>query len=148
LPDGLLDVVPNGIDLSRFRIAGHDAERDLLRGEGKKVVVGMVGSLSSRSKNHSLFVDAAALVDRRLDVEFRIYGDDPKDDYANQVHARVRPGDRISFRGHVSDPARIMEEIDLLVQPTHTDSFGRVLVEAMAAGLPVAGARGGGAAEI
>jgi glycosyltransferase involved in cell wall biosynthesis len=152
LPAGLLDVVPNGIDLSRFQVGDPNSEPELRRSSGNKIVVAMVGSLSSRSKNHALFVDAAARIDRRLDVEFRIYGDDPRDGYANEVRGSVhRAGfdaTRFSFRGHVPDPALIMSEIDVLVQPTHTDSFGRVLVEAMAAGLPVAGTRGGGAAEI
>src|SRR5262249_2158737 len=41
-----------------------------------------------------------------------------------------------------------MSEIDLLVHPADNESFGRVVVEAMAAGLPVVGVSGGGVAEI
>ena len=41
-----------------------------------------------------------------------------------------------------------MSQIDVLVHPADNESFGRVVVEAMAAGLPVVGVRGGGVAEI
>ena len=41
-----------------------------------------------------------------------------------------------------------MSEIDILVHPADSESFGRMAVEAMAAGLPVVGVRGGGIAEI
>lgn len=147
LPPGLLEVVPNGIDLSRYvpRAAS----------PGPELVVAMVGSLSSRSKKHALFVEAASLVARQLPLEFRIYGDDPSsqgraDSYSAELHslAAARLGDRLKFMGYVPDPARIMSEIDLLVQPADGDSFGRVVVEAMAAALPVVGARGGGSGEI
>ena len=40
-----------------------------------------------------------------------------------------------------------MHEIDILVHPADNESFGRVAVEAMAAGLPVVGMRGGGIGE-
>ncbi len=41
-----------------------------------------------------------------------------------------------------------MHEIDILVHPADNESFGRVAVEGMAAGLPVVGVRGGGIGEI
>jgi glycosyltransferase involved in cell wall biosynthesis len=41
-----------------------------------------------------------------------------------------------------------MSQIDVLVHPADHESFGRVVVEAMAAGLPVVGVRGGGVGEI
>jgi glycosyltransferase involved in cell wall biosynthesis len=41
-----------------------------------------------------------------------------------------------------------MSQIDVLVHPADNESFGRVVVEAMAAELPVVGVQGGGVAEI
>src|SRR5205823_6094422 len=88
---------------------------------------------------------------------FRIYGDDPTnggkatDAYGSEVHERIRRADlssRFRLAGHIPDPPKIMDELDVLAQATHTDSFGRVVVEAMAAGLPVAGVKGGGVGEI
>jgi glycosyltransferase involved in cell wall biosynthesis len=151
LPPGLLDVVPNGIDVSRFVPRRHDAEK-------RPLVVAMVGSLTSRWKNHRLFIQAAGLVDPALPIEWRIYGHDPslggqldQDDYVNQLLAEVqRAGlaDRFRLAGFHSDPAEIMAQVDLLVHPAESESFGRVIVEGMAAGLPVVGVNAGGVGEI
>lgn len=148
LPDGLLEIVPNGIDVSRFV----PRER-----AGGRLVVAMVGQLTSRWKKHGVFVDAALRVDPSLPIEFRIYGHDPSDGgtkpapYVDELHARIRAAGasaRFGWPGYVTDPARIMDEVDLLVHPADHESFGRVIVEAMAAGLPVIGVGAGGVAEI
>lgn len=146
VPSDALEVVPNGVDLSHFRL------RETRR-SGAPVVVGMVGNLTSRVKKHLLFVEAASRVDRRLDVSFRIYGHRaPKGDaYEREIETCIsRHGlaERVRLAGHYPEPSAIMEEVDVLVHPADGESFGRVVVEAMAAGIPVVGARGGGVAEI
>ena len=147
----LLEVVPNGIDISRFRSTTGPAQPG-------RVVVAMVGNLTTRWKKHPLFVEAATRVDRSLPIEWRIYGHDPSqggtlkgDPYVDALHARLASAgitDRFAWPGHVPDPVEIMSQIDVLVHPADGESFGRVVVEAMAAGLPVVGVRGGGVAEI
>jgi len=151
LTDGLLQVVPNGIDLSRFPVRQTTPE-------GSKLVVAMVGSISSSWKKHPLFVDAASHVDPSLNIEFRIYGHDPAQGgtvpgnaYADALHAQIdRLGlrQRFAFPGFLSDPVEIMSRIDILVHQADDESFGRVIVEAMAVGIPVVGVRGGGVGEI
>jgi glycosyltransferase involved in cell wall biosynthesis len=151
LPPGLLDVVPNGIDVSRFVPHCHDAQ-------SRPLVVAMVGSLTSRWKNHLLFVRAAALVDPTLPIEWRIYGHDPsrggqssQDEYVNNLLAEIHQAglaDRFRLAGFHADPAEIMAQVDLLVHPAENESFGRIIVEGMAAGLPVVGVAAGGVGEI
>ncbi len=73
------------------------------------------------------------------------------DPYVERLHARIaRYGmaDRFRWPGFVADPVDIMSQIDLLVHPADNESFGRVVVEAMAAGLSVVGTRAGGVSEI
>jgi len=149
----MLRIVPNGIDLRAFTPRGNTPA------VGRRRVVAMVGAVTSRWKKHALFIEAAAQVVCGPDVEFRIYGHDPLvegggagDPYAQQIHALAArffgSYDRFRFCGHVANPVRIMSEIDILVHPADHESFGRVAVEAMAAGLPVIGVREGGIAEI
>jgi glycosyltransferase involved in cell wall biosynthesis len=153
LPDGLLEVVPNGIDIDRF------IPRPQPLNVGRPIVVGMVGNLTSRSKKHALFIEAAARVDRALPIQWRIYGHDPSrggaasgsDPYVDELRdliARAGLTERFHWPGFVADPVDIMSQLDLLVHPADNESFGRVVVEAMAAGLSVVGVRGGGVAEI
>lgn len=138
VPPDRLAVVPNGLELSRFRPRGPEARPG-------PTVVAMVASLSARWKKHALFLDMAERLP--ADVELRIYGDVPEGD-AHAAALVARAGTRVRLMGRVDDPAQIMDEIDVLVQPTDGESFGRVVVEAMAAALPVVAVRGGGALEI
>jgi glycosyltransferase involved in cell wall biosynthesis len=148
----LLEVVPNGIDISRFQ------PREPTSGHRGPLVVAMVGNLTSRSKKHALLIDAAASVDPQLPIEWRIYGHDPSaggtrrgDPYVDELHRRIADHalqKRFAWPGFCSDQAQIMSQIDVLVHPADNESFGRIAVEAMAAGLPVVGMRGGGIGEI
>ncbi len=151
LPEGLLEIVPNGIDLSRYGVKEP-------KPDGEPLVVAMVGSITSAWKKHPLFVEAAARVDRALPLEFRIYGHDPSEggrvrgnEYADALQDLIDRHDlrqRFTFPGFKSDPVEIMSEIDILVHVADHESFGRVIVEGMATGLPVVGVRGGGVGEI
>jgi starch synthase len=151
-PPGVLEVVPNGIDVSRFAPADGGAPRP------DKLVVAMVAGMTARWKKHNVFVKAALQVDSTLPIEFRIYGQDPSaggtrsvNPYIDELHALITAADakaRFAWPGYVADPRRVMSEIDILVHSADHESFGRVIVEGMAAGLPVVGANGGGVAEI
>ena len=144
-----LDVVPNGGDVAAFT-----------RGVASRVVapapviIGMVGNLTSRTKKHGLLLDAVARLAPDLRVEVRIFGhgaEATSDGYVAGLRAQVERlglGDRVTFAGFRADPIEIRTELDVLVHPADNESFGRVIIEAMAAGLPVVGVRGGGASEI
>ncbi len=151
LGSDVLEVVPNGIDFSRFRYRLRDADKT-------PIVVGMVGGLTAQVKKHKLLVAAAAQVDKSLPIEWRIYGNDPSqggavrgDAYCDALHDQIAEAgltERFRWPGYVADPVAVMDQLDILVHPADGESFGRIVVEAMAAGLPVVGVAGGGVAEI
>jgi glycosyltransferase involved in cell wall biosynthesis len=150
MPAESLTVIPNGIDCSAFRNLP-------VKAWAEPIVVAMVGNLSSRWKKHHLLIEAAAKVDPQLKIEWRIYGHDPSeggrfhtDPYMNSLRALsrdLRVDDKLKFPGHCP-PQQIMQEIDILLHPADAESFGRVLVEAMAAGKPVVSVNAGGASEL
>ena len=58
-------------------------------------------------------------------------------------------GDHVLFTGYEADNRRVMQGLDLLVSAaTAPESFGRVLVEAQACGVPVVASAQGGSLEI
>jgi glycosyltransferase involved in cell wall biosynthesis len=106
-------------------------------------------------KGHRTFLAAAAIVKSEIsEAKALIYGDETPmnpgyrrdlEDYA----ASVGLGDSVEFRGLAKDIQTALGEIDILVHASdEPEPFGRVLVEAMAAGKPVIAANAGGPREI
>jgi len=141
--------VLNGVEVQRFEKSPPPAE------EGE-VVVGMVANLTSRWKQHELFIEAVATIDPSLPVRYIIVGSDPvlkgdRDPYATKLHRRATElglGSRLQFVGAISNPVRIMGMLDVLAHPCGQESFGRVAIEAMAAGRPVVAVKAGGMGEV
>jgi glycosyltransferase involved in cell wall biosynthesis len=138
-------VVRNGIPLEPLLALGSPFQRPPWR-------VAMVAHLSSRVKKHATFLRAMALLPSSLPARFAIFGNGrASDPYVAELR-RLAHGlgleERLDWLDGMTDAAEIMEKIDLLVHPTPDESFGRVVVEAMAAGRPVVGANGGGVAEL
>jgi glycosyltransferase involved in cell wall biosynthesis len=115
---------------------------------GSPLVVGTVGRISRR-KGIDVFVDAAAIAgERGLDVAFEIVGaaTDPLDaEWAEGVLARARAlGVRHRRQADVWEALRGW---DVFVLASRTDPFPIAMLEAMASGRPVIGARVDGIAE-
>jgi glycosyltransferase involved in cell wall biosynthesis len=57
-------------------------------------------------------------------------------------------GDRVVFTGEKKDISSWINALDLLIHPSRRESFGRVIVEALAREIPVVATRSGGSEEI
>ncbi len=139
-----LTVIQNGVDVDAFSPRRPTAA-------GTAVTFGMVASLASRVKNHALFVEAIARVAAGTHARFVVVGEIPNDAFVRALQRRITElgiAERVHFVGAAATPQQAMQHIDVLVHPCAVESFGRVVVEAMACGLPVIGAGGGGVAEI
>jgi glycosyltransferase involved in cell wall biosynthesis len=69
-------------------------------------------------------------------------------DFIKSEAMRMGLGDRVHFLGFQPDVPSLLLRIDVLVSTSHRESFGRTLIEAMAAGKPVVATRSGGPEEI
>lgn len=102
------------------------------------LVVGMLGTVCER-KGSDVFVAAArAILARRADVEFRMVGrlaDGAEEPWARDLVARA---ERLGVRWSVTtEPISELRGWDVFALPTRRDPFPLVVMEAMAAGLPV-----------
>jgi glycosyltransferase involved in cell wall biosynthesis len=143
-------VIPNGIDLSLF--AGLGRRRDearALRGLGPdEIVVGTVARLERR-KGVDLLIEAMPLVAARLPrLKLRVIGDGPE---RSSLEGRVRQlglGERVELVGERGDVHEELAALDLFAAPSRSEGQGVAVIEALAAGLPVIGARVGGIPEV
>jgi phosphatidylinositol alpha-mannosyltransferase len=129
-------VVPNGIETTRFR--PHLAPLPELRTEGRKTVL-FVGRMEQR-KGLPTLLDAYAQVRRlRDDVRLVVVGDgNMRWGYERYVESEQIPD--VRFCGHVDAAVlpHCYASADVFCSPAlRGESFGIVLLEAMASGVPV-----------
>ncbi len=135
-------VVPNGVDLERFKpgVSGERVKRK--HGISKKRVVLYVGRLA-KEKNIDLLVRSALLIlEERPDTAFLVVGTGPEEKNLKQLVNRSGLGGAFVFAGFVPDaelPA-YYGAADLLAFPSTFETQGMVALEAMAAGKPVVAA--------
>jgi glycosyltransferase involved in cell wall biosynthesis len=99
--------------------------------------IGSLGRLHPE-KGFDLLIEAAALLrhrGRRFDLA--IAGDGPAAGDLRALAERLGLGGRVDFPGWTSPAGPFLASLDLFVCSSRTESFGLVVVEAMAAGAPV-----------
>ncbi len=119
--------VPNGVDLARFAGAARPAAAD--------VVVGTVASLrAEKNLGRLLRAFRAVLPPARL----VIVGDGPERAKLETMAAELGIADRTTFVGQADDPAPLYRSFDVFALSSDTEQMPLSVIEAMAAGLPLA----------
>jgi glycosyltransferase involved in cell wall biosynthesis len=135
-----------GVDSQLFGPERRNEElRQELLGEDGSLLLLSVGRLSTE-KRLDVLLDAFALVSReRPEVRLAIVGDGP----ARVALERTAPAGTTFLGERTGDAlAELYASADVFCFPSTTDTFGQVLLEAGASGLPVVAADAGGAREL
>ena len=106
------------------------------------LVVGFVGRFSPGKGLEDLLQAAHLLQPHHPAVRYLIVGEAShgEESYADAIHElsrRLDLQDVAVFAGYRSDVPSVMASFDILAFPSHAESFGVVLIEAMAMGKPV-----------
>jgi glycosyltransferase involved in cell wall biosynthesis/predicted metal-dependent phosphoesterase TrpH len=132
-----------GVDTSRFDPALRDDSlaRSWAQGEEARINVLYAGRIT-REKGTELLADAF-LAARERDPRLRLVlaGGGPE-----QERLRERVGEHATFLGWLegAELARVYASADAFLFPSATDTFGQVILEAQASGLPVLAVGAGG----
>jgi glycosyltransferase involved in cell wall biosynthesis len=143
-----LEVVPNGVDLVPDAKPPEALRQELGLPTGR--LAGVFSRLAPWKGQH-VVLDALRKVP---DLHCIIAGDAlfGEEGYARRLKDMVdaaQLGDRVHFLGHRNDVGRLMQACDVVIHPSvDPEPFGRTLVEAMLAGVPLIATDTGAASDI
>lgn len=142
-------VIPNGVDLEAFAVGKSAADvRAELQLDPDAAVLTCVSRLIDFKRQDLLLEAVARLRPRHPRLRCLLVGSGPEE---RSLRDRARQADlegAVLFTGHRRDVADLLFASDAFVLPSPAEHFGRVLIEAMAAGLPVIAANACGPTEI
>lgn len=157
------DLEVKGVPAERIRIVHNAVDRPQPIGEHRvralRSALGMadderivlaVGRLS-REKGHADLVGALAHLRRMhpgMSVRLVIVGEGPERQHVERLARSLAVHTSITFAGHVGEIDPYYAVADVLALPSHSEGSPNVLLEAMAAGLPVVATDVGGIPEI
>ena len=118
-PTADIDVIPNGVDVNRFRPAAPGVPGLLF-----------VGRLIERKNTHILVEAFSRLAGHYPDLTLTIAGDGPERPRLEGLVRRHGIGERVRFRGHLSGDALAgaYEESSILILPADTDAMPNVVL--------------------
>ncbi|MEU5687849.1 glycosyltransferase [Streptomyces venezuelae] len=148
VPRQRIRVVPNGIEVERFRFdpASRARTRQHLQLPAGAFVVGGVGRLAAGKRFDVLLRAAAQLPD---DVVVVLVGSGPEEPGLRRLAHRLGLDGRVRFVGESThehnagaaagapDLPSLLSAMDALASPSPEEAFGLALVEGLASGLPV-----------
>jgi glycosyltransferase involved in cell wall biosynthesis len=134
-----LRYIPNAMDYDRFAAA--QVDRAAVRAEfgipPGVPVVGAVGRLT-RQKGHADLLDAMALLAGQVgDVRLLLVGDGELRPALEEQAASLGLGERVIFAGARPDVERTLRAMDVFAMSSLWEGLPTVVMEAMAAGVPV-----------
>lgn len=148
VPLSRIRLIPRGVRLERLTYQAPVAKPN------GDYVVGIVGRLTP-IKGHAVFLRALARVARQFpQVRAVVVGDAPEDrpQYRTALERLTRQlglERRVEFLGTRQDVPDLLRRMDLLAMPSRSaEAFGRAVIEAQAAGVPVVASRVGGIVDI
>ena len=143
-------VVPSGVPTARLRAAAptRAAARARLGLPADAFVIAGVGRLVP-IKGFDLLVDALPAIAAQVpSARALLIGDGEERAALEARAAALGVGARLSITGAVTDVEGVLAAADVLAAPSRNEGMGRVLVEAMAIGLPVVGTMVGGIPDV
>lgn len=145
-------VIHNGIRLDEFRSA-EPIDFDKEFGAGKDPVVLGVGRFTWWKGFEDLIAACRFVKDSGVKFSCLLVGEalPHEKDYEHELKTLVKNlklEEAVHFCGWREDIARIMKSATVFVLPSREEPFGRVIVEAWSAGLPVVATNKGGPAEL
>lgn len=147
---GLLEIVPNGVDIKHFSRTYPQAEIDVIaRKLEKKSADVFLITVSRLVKKNAVDDIIRALPLLPEHIKLLVLGDGQDAAMLKHLAERLGVRGRVLFLGQIghAELPKYLKISDAFVRPSLSEGMGNAFVEAMAAGIPVIGTQEGGIAD-
>ena len=155
MPVEKVRVVPLGTDLDEFnpKHFGKSAARKSFALPQNRRIVGVLGRLDAQKGQETLLRSIPEVIKNHPNVLFVIAGDETAGETGYKAHLEdlcctLKIERHVRFLPFTDDVPRFMATLDVFVLPSFAETFGLVVLEAMAMKLPIIATNAGGLPEI
>jgi N-acetyl-alpha-D-glucosaminyl L-malate synthase BshA len=139
-----IHVIPNFVDTDRFR-PGKEPRWHQRNGNERVLVH---ASNFRPVKRTADVVRAFALIEQQIPARLLLVGDGPDREHALAVASDLGCSGRVDWLGPKESVEDILQDADLFMSASETESFGLSILEAMSCGVPSVATAVGGVAEV
>lgn len=142
-----LVVIPNGIDVNRWKTAIPADLMEFGLPAGARAIV-FAGRLDEQKGLDDLVGALPAVLKQVANAHLLLVGDGPRRFALHELAAKLGVAERVHFAGWQSEMPPIFAAAELVVLPSRWEGMPNVVLEGMAAGLPVMATRAEGVEEL
>lgn len=142
-----IKVIPNFIDLDRFRKSNKSHFKKAICPNGEKVVV-HVSNFRKVKRVPEVVSVFAKILEHGIDAKLLLVGDGPDRQKAEQQCRDLGICDHTRFLGKLDEVEDVLSIADLFLIPSGSETFGLAALEAMSCSVPVISSNIGGLPEV
>jgi glycosyltransferase involved in cell wall biosynthesis len=147
-PEDRVRTLYNAIDITEMELLPREPARKFLGLSEEQFIIGNVGRLHSE-KDQATLIQAFALFNKKVPVsQLVIIGSGQLKESLQQLSTDLGVGKKVLFLGQIKNAANYYNAFDLFALSSDKEAFGLVLLEAMAAKVPVVASDCGGVTEV
>lgn len=140
-------VVPNFIDLQRFKRADHSHFKKAIAGEGEKIVV-HVSNFRKVKRVEDVILAFDRVLRQGVKAKLLMVGDGPERQHTEHQCRELGICDKVRYLGKTEAVEDVLSVSDLFLMPSGSETFGLAALEAMSCSVPVISTNVGGLPEL
>lgn len=154
-PEQIVQVAPLGTEMTRFNPEQYDAAMARKKFElpVNGIVVGMLGRLDPQKGQETFLRAIPSILKKHPNASFVIAGEETRGEegykrYLTQLRDDLQLHRNVYFLPFTDDVPEFMSALDIFILPSRSETYGLVLIEAMAMRKAVVATTAGGVPEI